>query len=355
MALTLPHEILAFDAALFSAHHALDPAHLLNPLNVVEAQAAFFAGAAQPPFRYAQSADLLIWQSRLRALPRPTTHPFSELIHEAATSFDRMAEALHHRDADHFDAWARHERWEQGSIPQDATPDHASPPEPALGATAMRQALEAGLAARGLTWRVRWDEIMSARILVESNRKEIRVNPGATFRASDVRRLVAHEIDVHVTRSENGRRQPLRMFSTGLPGSLQTEEGLAMCAEEHVGTLSATAAERQRRIGAIISLARTLGFRELWELVKPEYGPRGAFAVALRIKRGLADPGRPGAYAKDAVYGLGWASVRRWLTQGGKLSNLYVGKVGLHHPIDEWLREGWIQPCAPPAMWDQST
>ncbi len=319
---------------------------------MAEAQAAFFAGTAQPPFRYAQPGELHAWQERLRAMPVPRMHSFSGLLADALASFHRMAEALLRRDAEHFDLWAAHERWEDGTIPESPGADTPSPPEPAMGAAAMRQSLESGLAARGLdTWHVRWDEVMSARILVESTRQEIRVNPAAQFRASDVRRLVAHEIDVHVARSENGKRQPLQMFSTGLPGSLQTEEGLAMYAEQHVGTLSFAAVERQRRVSAIITLARRQGFRDLWEQLKPEYGARGAFAVVLRIKRGLGDPGRPGAYAKDAVYGLGWAAVQRWLSAGGALANLYVGKVGMHHPIDEWIREGWVTPREVPAMW----
>ncbi len=349
---TLPPHVEALDAAIFAAHHAVDPARLLNPLNVAEAQAAFFAGAPEPPFRYAASSELAEWQARLAAHSAGDDHPFSGLLRSAVASFDRMASALQHRDAEHFDLWAKHERWEDGVVPDAAPAGAPSAPEPAMGAPLMRQALEAGLAARGLVgWQVSWDPVMSARVLVESSRREIRVNPAAQFRESDVRRLVAHEIDVHVTRSENGKRQPLRLFSTGLPGSLHTEEGLAMCAEEHVGALGPGTAERQRRIGAIIQLARSMGFRELWEHVKPEYGPRGAFSVVLRLKRGLADPGRPGVYAKDAVYGLGWGAVRRWLADGGELAHLYVGKVGIHHPVGDWLREGLVLPAPVPVLW----
>ncbi len=342
------------DLALFDAHHAVDPAHLLNPLNVAEAQAAFFGGAAEPPFRYADAEAVVAWKRAVRGLPLPRHHAFSGLLDEALRSFEAMADALWYRDAEHFEAWARLERWESGDATQDEpVPTSAvTAPEPALTAPAMRQALEAALAARGLSrWIVRWEEVMSARILIESTRLEVRVNPRATFRESDVRRLIAHEIDVHVTRSENGKRQPLRMFSTGLPGSLQTEEGLAVYAEERVGTLSTAASERQADIRAAIVSARSLGFRELWEQLRPEFGRNGAFSVALRLKRGLANPGAPGVYAKDAVYGLGWLSVRSWMKRGGALSDLYVGKVGLHHPVREWLQEGLIVPAPVPAMW----
>ena len=343
----------AVDEALFAAHHALDPAHLLNPLNVGEAQSAFFAGEAEPPFRYGSSAALPEWQERLRSLTVPQQHTFSPLLNDALRSFDAMANALRYRTAEHFERWAVIEGWERGdaSAPNTLGPT-AHQPEPVLGAAGMRQALEAAIHARQLTgWQVLWDEIMSARVLVESTQQQIRVNPRATFRQSDVRRLVAHEIDVHVTRAQNGRRQPLRMFSTGLPGNLQTEEGLAVAAEEQAGTLVPGAMARQAQIRAAIGLARQMGFRELWDRLRSTYGAQGAFSVTLRLKRGLTKPGSPGVYAKDAVYGLGWAAVQRWRNHGGDLNHLYVGKVALHHPVAEWLAEGLILPGTVPALW----
>lgn len=354
MARPIPDEVREVDEALFAANLAIDPAHLLNPVNVGEAQAAFFAGSEQPPFRYGSSEKLPEWQARLRAMPVPSLHPFGALLKEALQSFEAMADALHHRTAEHFDRWAALEGWERGDPSAPVTARQTgSEPEPMLGAAGMRQALEAAIHARKLTgWQVQWDEIMSARVLVESTQQQIRVNPRATFRQSDVRRLVAHEIDVHVTRSQNGKRQPLLLFSTGLPGNLQTEEGLAVSAEEQVGALVPGAMERQAQIRTAILRAREMGFRALWEELRPQYGSQGAFTVALRIKRGLADPGSPGVYAKDAVYGLGWATVQRWRRNGGDLRHLYVGKVAVHHPVADWLEEGLIAPGPVPELWD---
>jgi hypothetical protein len=353
---SLPDEVRAFDDALFAANLALDPAHLLNPINVSEAQAAFFAGEPHPPFRYGASAALPEWQERLHGMILPQLHPFSALLKDARSSFDAMANALRYRTAEHFERWATLEGWERGdaSVPttQVQTP---SEPEPVLGAAGMGQALEAAIHARGLTgWQVVRDEIMSARVLVESTQQQIRVNPRATFRQSDVRRLVAHEIDVHVTRAENGKKQSLRLFSTGLPGNLQTEEGLAVAAEAQAGTLVPGAMARQAQIRSAIVLARQMGFRELWERLRGAYGPQGAFSVTLRLKRGLIDPGKPGVYAKDAVYGLGWAAVQRWRANGGDMNHVYVGKVALHHPVAEWLAEGLIVPGPVPALWATS-
>lgn len=352
----------ALDDAVFEAWRAVDPARLVNPLNVAEAQAAFLAGAAAPPFRYAATTDMLEWRERLSRLAVPRSHPFGELLLEAVRSFAAMADALRHRDAESFERWAEVEGWESDPGPEPRAADlvatvdsPADTPEPAVSASTMRRALEAALTSRQLPgWVVRADDVMSARILVESARREIRVNPRAVFKASDVDRLIAHEIDVHVARAENGGRQVLRLFEIGLPGSLQTEEGLAVTAEAQVGSLQAGSLSHQSRIRSAIGHARVMGFRELWESLQPGYGPRAAFAVSLRLKRGLAFPGAPGVYSKDAVYGLGRQRVHTWLSAGGLIEHLYVGKVGLHHPVGEWLDAGLVTPGPVPAMWSLS-
>ena len=74
--------------------------------------------------------------------------------------------------------------------------------------------------------------------------------------------------------------------------------------------------------------------------------------MALRVKRGLADPGGPGAYAKDGVYLSGWRRVRAWLADGGDIGLLYVGKVGLEHPVADWLARGWVRTGPVPKLWD---
>ena len=362
----------ALDNALFEAWRAVDPARLLNPLNVPEAQAAFFAGASAPPFRYAASTELLEWAERLGRLPVPRSHAFGGLLAEAVRSFVAMAEALRYRDAESFERWADLEGWETAPGPEphsaqahgaQATPGREAhsaetepAPEPAVSASTMRRALEAALAERELAgWVVRADSVMSARILVESSRREIRVNPRAVFKASDVGRLIAHEIDVHVTRAANGAGQSLLLFELGLPGSLQTEEGLAVTAETLVGGPRPGSSHHQARVQGAIGRARVMGFRELWESLQPGYSAKAAFTVSLRLKRGLAVPGAPGVYAKDAVYGVGRQRVERWLDAGGRIEHLYIGKVGVHHPVGEWLEAGLVTPGPVPGMWPTGT
>ena len=80
-------------------------------------------------------------------------------------------------------------------------------------------------------------------------------------------------------------------------------------------------------------------------------GADAAWTIAVRVKRGLAMPGEPGTFAKDAVYHTGYAALREWLAAGGELKQLYVGKVALSHPVAQWIEAGWVYPGVLPPLW----
>ena len=183
---------------------------------------------------------------------------------------------------------------------------------------------------------------MSARVLVDSAKRLLRVNSRARFRERDIEKLVVHEIEVHAVRASNGAAQPLHLFATGLPGALETEEGLALLAEERAGAVAPGSAWRQGLVVQAIEWARTMGFRELYEAICDAGGQGLAWGVSLRLKRGLADPGAPGVYAKDVVYYKGARRVRAWLEAGHPVEHLYVGKVSIDHPVEAWLEAGLL-------------
>ena len=379
----LPDELLAADAALHRIHGQIRPTAHLNPLNVVEARAAFFRGAEAPPFRYAPTT----WaDDALDALGRisfPRAHPLGHELAEAAADTAALVVALRDRTAEAFDAASERGGWlllvdddpallartvvGAGGYPPPATPPGSNvPSHPAPRAASptapdplariphalFRRTLAQALAdATGGTWRLVDDPVMSARVLVDAVRREVLLAPHAQFRARDLAALVAHEIDVHVRRAEGGRRQSLHLFETGFHRSLVAEEGLALLAEHTVSGLPEGFEDRHAEVRRAAHRAREVGFRALWETLAPTFGQEGAFNVALRLKRGLADPGEPGVYAKDTVYGIGYRAVRDWHGGGGDLGGLYVGKVGLHHPVADWIAAGWVRAPDPAPAW----
>lgn len=352
MASSLPAELLESDARLHALHAAIPFSRYLNPVNIPEAREAFTRGAEAPPFRYAPAdwaADALDALDRLRV---PALHPLGAELGAVAAETRALILALRDRTRERFDALAELCDWLPEPAEALGEPAPRGPLWAEIPVEDLQAALREALAARGLrAWEVVWDPVMASRVLVDSVRRQVRVNPAARFRDSDRIGLVAHEIDVHVTRGENGRDQPLHLFSTGLARSLGTEEGLAILAEERVGTLSASFLPRQALVAEAVLAAGELGFRGLYEWLQPRAGGLGAWQIALRVKRGLGEPAAPGVYAKDTVYLRGFRRVRGWLAAGGDMSALYVGKVGVDHPVGDWLAAGWVRPRSVPAIW----
>ncbi|MEC7947851.1 MAG: tyrosine/phenylalanine carboxypeptidase domain-containing protein [Myxococcota bacterium] len=353
MLAAIPPPVLAAD----QAHHGILTqvvfSRHLNPCNAEDARRAFLRGAEAPPFEYVplREADALL--RILDDSDPPRDHPAGALVGRCLDGTRLLVRALRDRTAAAFDAMARAANW----YPDPALlalrfPDARDATPLDVPAARIIARLERALEERQLTeWRVEPDTVMSARVLVDGAKRMLRVNPRARFRERDVERLVVHEVDVHAMRAENGMRQVLRCFQTGLPGSLATEEGLAMVSEAHSGHASPGVLARQTDVVRAIDRARQMGFRALYETLCDEVGPGLAWGISLRIKRGLARPDLPGVYAKDSVYLRGQVLVREWLDEGGSPDLLYVGKVSVTDPVQDWLDQGWLQPGRVPPTW----
>ena len=350
----LPQPLLDADAALHALHQRRHFSKYLNPLNALEARKRFDAGAPAPPFAY----HPLDWADEelrmLDALRPPEDHPMGALLAHAIDRNRLLISALAERTTEAFDALARAANW----YPNEDLLIQAADQRPAsdrsrfiLGAHELVLELRQALDARGLrSWRLELDPVMSARVLVDGPKRLLRVNSRARFRERDVRKLIVHEIEVHALRSANGAQQSLKLFASGTPDSLITEEGLALYAEYLAGVQSPGTNWRQGLVVQAVDWARTMGFRELYDRISDIGGRALAWGITQRIKRGLADPAAPGVYAKDVVYFVGFHQVRAWLEAGNPIENLYVGKVAIDDPVDEWIAEGWLVPQPVPAL-----
>jgi hypothetical protein len=353
----IPKPIRHADQTLHRILEGVSFSRHLNPTNVQEARQAFNDGAETPPFVYhpLHEADDLL--KTLDAVEPPRDHPAGEIVGECINSIRRLIVALKSRSTASFDEMNEKAGWYPTPELLKKTYPSGSPTQPLdVSATKLIACFETAFLARGMNdWSIVPDSVMSARVLVDSAKRIVRINPKSRFRKRDIQRLIVHEIDVHAWRATNGQKQILHCFSTGLPGSLATEEGLAMVAEETSGTESPGVLQRQSIVVKAIDLARRMGFRELYETLCIEVGSGLAWGICLRVKRGLANPNTPGVYAKDSVYLSGRNAVRGWLDNGGDIRKLYVGKVSIHDPIDEWIDQGWIKIQPIPTFWtDQS-
>lgn len=172
---------------------------------------------------------------------------------------------------------------------------------------------------------------LSARITVKTLEKSILINlrAGALFKPSDLLGTIAHEIETHAYRYANGMLQPYKIFSEGLGGYLATEEGLAIYCKEQAYKNPRKFLTRALDVLAV-HWALTNSFYEVYQRLRAKgVLPKTAFSVTYRVKRGLADTGRPGAFTRDYLYLKGMLEIEKYIDQGFDLKKLYLGKIGI--------------------------
>lgn len=169
--------------------------------------------------------------------------------------------------------------------------------------------------------------------------------------ASRVEALVAHEIGTHIVTYVNGRAQPFRQLSVGLPGYDELQEGIAVLSEYLVGGFSRP---RLRLLAArVLAVQRMIEGASFVEVFREldrahDFAQRTAFNIVVRVFRG-------GGLTKDVVYLRGLVGVLAYLREGGALEPLLVGKLGPQHvPIIEELqwRKVLVQPPLRPRYLD---
>lgn len=135
-------------------------------------------------------------------------------------------------------------------------------------------------------------------------------------------RLAVHEVGVHALRAANGYRQPYSMFATGTAGYQATEEGLAAYCELASGRGDpGTLRKYAGRVLAADAVARGLDFRDTYERLRGHGIDEGTcWETSVRAHRG-------GGYMKDHVYLQGLFEVLDYVDAGGRLADLFVGKI----------------------------
>lgn len=172
---------------------------------------------------------------------------------------------------------------------------------------------------------------MNAKMAVSQKDRQVKVRENASFSRSDLARLLVHEIGVHVLRAVNGSKQPLTIFSRGLPGYVATEEGLAVFSEEKAGVIAVNTMRKYaaRVIAAGVALGHS--FNDVFYSIATEVGPETAFDIAARAKRGFRGTAELGAHTKDIVYLMGYRNVSQHLKAHPEdYDILFTGKFGLH-------------------------
>ncbi len=195
----------------------------------------------------------------------------------------------------------------------------------------LKKLLMLSLADYGLdNWKVVISDGMGARASVSPAKKQIKINSGARFSELDAKRLALHEIGVHAVRAENGSKKELKIFTTGFPGYVETEEGLAVFNE----------VKHEIKIGLPLFALRVLGvhwsltnsFHKTFLLLKQAGASNEiAWRITTRCKRGLRNTFNKGAYTKDVSYLRGYFKIKNAEKSDNSIfpALLKLGKVSL--------------------------
>ena len=184
-----------------------------------------------------------------------------------------------------------------------------------------------------------WNVVIKSNMAVNmsiTKNGSVYIKKTALLGKNRIRILMAHEIDTHVFRNENGRMQPLKIFQRGTAGYLQSEEGLAVYTQnkraQALGIYQTPVIPTRGVIGAF--MGKRMSFLELFLFVQDSLGftEQEAFQHCVRIKRGLKDTGIHSSFTKDSIYFSGYKQVESFMKTASKEDILlfYSGKVALH-------------------------
>lgn len=172
-------------------------------------------------------------------------------------------------------------------------------------------------------------EPAGSRFAVINSKREILINKDTAFTEEMVKRLIAHEIQTHIYRYENGLLQPYKILAHGFSReTTETEEGLAATIEKIQGVSSEKQVkEYAGRLIAIHNAAKK-SFCDTFIEMEKFFDKENAFRLTLRAKRGVRDQSTGGAFFKDAVYFKGMLKVEKYI-KNNSVTELYCGKYAI--------------------------
>jgi uncharacterized protein (TIGR02421 family) len=221
-------------------------------------------------------------------------------------------------------------------------------PEESVSPEEMVSIMREELEKEGIDWQCVLSDRIIPKITVSGKDHTIYVNSRIYYTVQEIERLKVHEIKVHIYRGANGAMQPLRIFAEGLAGYNETEEGLAIVAEEASGCLLSDTRQMKLYAGRALCADFCIksGFYETFSALREFFPDDIAYRLTERGKRGLTDTSVKGGLTKGFHYISGWIRMQKFFERGGDLSILYVGKTGVDdvEAVRRLLEAGILKP-----------
>lgn len=179
-------------------------------------------------------------------------------------------------------------------------------------------------------WKIKIRKDMIAKANVEASKKTVHIKD-RNYSHHEINNLIAHEIDVHVLRAVNGKKNKDVLFSLGTADYLKTEEGLAIMMEQLTGNYNPLRFKFFAARVIAADLAVTKGFHDVFQTLHKRFkvSKHNAYIITKRVKRGLVDTSKAGGYIKDHVYFEGFYMIKKFMQSGGDIRPLFAGKIAL--------------------------
>lgn len=333
--------VFAIDKALMSESMRFDFLLLVTPINVPEAWESFRKSRFRktPVFQYRPmpiDPDIVkrnLYNLRIEDIYDPT---IAYLFRDKRRELDEMMSMLADRNTEDF----MHGSLQVfGNVSDDLLQvaqsiltviAHNSSAQTVVPESKLNAKEFAQLAREEIAYLSGQSEDFKTTVRVRSDISGVMVNRGVLNIGEDyqisperARALVQHEVGTHIVTYFNGKAQPLQLFSLGVPGYEQLQEGLAVFAEYLIGGLSN---QRLRILAARVIAVRNMlmghSFIDTFFLLLEDYGfvEETAFNITMRVYRG-------GGLTKDALYLQGLIELIDYIKEGQDLSLLTVGKI----------------------------
>jgi hypothetical protein len=160
-------------------------------------------------------------------------------------------------------------------------------------------------------------DVMASRISVSPMSRKVSIRKDARFSQDAVKRLAIHEIGVHMTRAVNGSRMLPGLGILTQGSDPVTEEGMAKYMERVMGVNEEGRDHKflllylASRIGREMTFSELFGWlkERLTAFVQPGKLNEEAFAMSVRLRRGIASGLAKGIYPKDGAYFQGYSEI----------------------------------------------
>ncbi|MFA6098998.1 MAG: tyrosine/phenylalanine carboxypeptidase domain-containing protein [Patescibacteria group bacterium] len=320
-----------------------DQIHLLarlKPLNLEEEYKKFIKHPSHSPQFSYQKHDLNIdsIKSDLKKIPRQVNHPLMPLYQKKIEEIYHkigLVENIGRREMSYYSnkifGAVNEELYNQAVNFLKNEPLQKDASKKLSLDEVVRQISDYLNAKKLIKWRIKiLDNATSG---MQINKKNtIFINKKGRFTQNHVTALIAHEIETHIFRLENGRLQPYRLFEQGTAGYLLAEEGLAIYNQNKLRLPLGDKYFSPALNIVAIYFGQRMSFLEIYDFLIKNYNipKEKAWRICVRTKRGLENTNEPGSLTKDLVYFSGYNLINRLIKDKGlnEMKKLYIGKIG---------------------------